>query len=96
MTRIQVSGEAIMALGTAMTQVSDDLLWSAAQARAHTSALGRGDSAAALGQVLGDFEHQRQLLGQALGELADQTRLAGSLYAEVELDIQTSIGGDSW
>jgi hypothetical protein len=85
MTRIEVDADAILALGDALAGVADDLSWQARYSSEQAWALGPGDSAAALASVLGDFEHQRQLLGRVLVELATRTQRAGRLYAEVEL-----------
>lgn len=74
----------VIALGEAMTRVGADLRWSAQAAAGQAWALGPGRSAAALADVLGDFEHQRLVLGRVLDDLATGARHAGALYVEVE------------
>jgi hypothetical protein len=91
MTRIEVSSDAIMALGAALMQVADDLEWHAVRSSEQAWALGPGDSAGALAAVLGDFEHQRQVLGRALDDLATRAVRAGRLYAEVESQVDTGV-----
>ncbi len=83
-TRIEVQAADVIALGEAMTEVAADLQWSAQAAAGQAWALGSGHSAAALADVLGDFEHQRLVLGRVLGDLATGARHAGALYVEVE------------
>lgn len=87
MTRIEVSPDTITALGIALTEVAGDLQWHAVRSMEQAWALGPGDSAGALASVLGDFEHQRQVLGRELGELAVGTTQAGRLYADVETGV---------
>lgn len=84
MPRIEVNPDAIVALADALREVADDLLWHAVRSSEQTWALGPGDSTGALASVLGDFEHERQVLGRTLEDLAAATALAGRLYAEVE------------
>jgi hypothetical protein len=93
MTRIEVGAETITALGGVLVDVADDLRWQARRGDEQVWALGPGDSGAALASVLGDFEHQRQVLGRELDELAARARQAGRLYADVELDVRTAVGG---
>ena len=93
MTRIEVSADTIVELGAALTEVADDLQWHAVRSSEQAWALGPGDSAGALASVLGDFEHQRQVLGRELSDLAARTTRAGRLYAEVETGIDASFDG---
>ncbi len=93
MTRIEVGAEAISALGDVLVGVADDLRWQSRRSTEQAWALGPGDSAAALASVLGDFEHQRQVLGRELGELAARAQQSGRLYAEVELDVGEGFEG---
>jgi hypothetical protein len=87
MTSIEVDPEILGALAGALTEVSADLQWQAADAAEQGWALGPGDSAGALAAVLGDFEHQRQVLGRELDDLARRVSTAGRLYAEVDLEV---------
>ena len=96
MTRIRVDAEAVDALGDAVSCLSLQLRDSAVSAADAAWALGGGASAGALGEVLGDFEHQRLLLGRHLDDLGRLARVAGTLYAEVETDTTTSLVGGSW
>jgi hypothetical protein len=84
--RIEVSGEALVALGRSMGHVADDLAWCADSAASRAWALGHARSRDALAAVLGDFEHQRLLLGRRLDELGAGLREAGAAYVEVEQD----------
>jgi hypothetical protein len=93
MTRIEVSADTVEALGAALARVADDLAWQAVRSCEQTWALGPGDSVGALASVLGDFEHQRQVLGRELSDLAALSRLAGRLYAEVETGIDAGFVG---
>ena len=95
MTRIEVSAETVEALGSALAQVADDLAWQAVRTSEQAWALGPGDSAGALSSVLGDFEHQRQVLGRELGDLATLTTGAGRLYTQVESGVAVSVDGDA-
>ncbi|WP_460968666.1 hypothetical protein [Pedococcus soli] len=88
-TRIEVSGSEVAALGVALSHVATDLQWHAAEVADRGWALGVGHSTAALGDVLGDFEHRRLVLGRALDDLAVAARRAGGLYVEVE----AAVGG---
>ena len=54
-------------------EVADDLPGRRCAAAEQAWALGPGDSAGALASVLGDFEHQRQVLGRELDDLATLT-----------------------
>lgn len=95
MTRIQVDAAAVQALGEVMAMVAEDLRWSAAHARSQAWSLGASsDSARALGSVLGDFEHQRQVLGRALADLGRATSGTGALYLETEGGLVDLLGGD--
>ena len=93
MTRIEVSADTIAALGAALMEVADDLEWHALRSSEQAWALGPGASAGALASVLGDFEHQRQVLGRELGDLATRSARAGRLYAEVETGTGASFVG---
>lgn len=93
MTRIEVSPDTVEALGAALARVADDLAWQAVRSSEQTWALGPGDSVGALASVLGDFEHQRQVLGRELSDLAARSTLAGRLYAEVEAGIDVGFLG---
>jgi hypothetical protein len=93
MTRIEVSTDTIVTLGAALAEVADDLAWQAVRSSEQTWALGPGDSAGALASVLGDFEHQRQVLGRELSDLATRSTRAGRLYAEVETAVDASFTG---
>lgn len=93
MTRIEVSADTVEALGAALAQVADDLAWQAVRSSEQAWALGPGESAGALASVLGDFEHQRQLLGRELSDLATLTTRAGRLYAEVDSGVDDSLDG---
>jgi hypothetical protein len=95
MTRIEVSADTVEALGVALAQVADDLAWQAVRSSEQAWALGPSDSAEALASVLGDFEHQRQVLGRELGDLATLTTRAGRLYAQVESGVDLSFDGDA-
>jgi hypothetical protein len=96
MPRICVTPEALTALAGALAGVADELAWCAERSGTDAWALGPGDSAAALAEVLGDFEHQRLLLGRSCASLATAVRTAGSAYAEVEAGVGTNpvVGGD--
>jgi hypothetical protein len=83
-TRIEVQARDVAALGEAMSRVATDLQWHVLAAADRAWALGRGHSAGALADVLGDFEHQRQVLGRALDDLGSAARHAGACYVEVE------------
>ncbi|MDR6865287.1 hypothetical protein [Phycicoccus sp. 3266] len=98
MPRISVTPEALTALAGALAGIADELAWCAQRAGTDAWALGPGDSAAALAEVLGDFEHQRQLLGRSCGSLAAAVRTAGSAYAEVEAGVgaDLTVGGEGW
>ena len=87
MTRIAVSPEALESVALALGQVADDLAWGAGHARAQAWSIGAGESARALTQVLGDFEHQRQLLGRRADDLAAAVRAAGRAYVEVDASL---------
>jgi hypothetical protein len=91
--RIEVSGEALVALGASMSHVADDLAWCADSAAARSWALGDGRSRDALAAVLGDFEHQRQLLGRRLDDLGGALRRAGSAYVDVDEAASTLFAG---
>jgi hypothetical protein len=93
MTLIQVSPETLAALGSTLAAVADDLQWQSLRSSEQAWALGPGDSAGALASVLGDFEHQRQVLGRELDELAARATRAGRLYADVELGVGASLEG---
>ncbi len=94
MTRIEVSADTIVALGAALTDVADGLEWHALRSSEQAWALGPGASAGALASVLGDFEHQRQVLGRELSDLARRSTRAGRLYADVETGAgATFVGG---
>ncbi len=86
-TRIEVQAADVAALGEAMSRVAADLRWHAVAVADRSWALGPGHSAAALADVLGDFEHQRLVLGRALDDLATGARHAGALYVEVEQQV---------
>jgi hypothetical protein len=87
MASIEVDPAALLALAGRLGEVAEDLQWQATRASAQGWALGPGDSAGALASVLGDFEHQRQLLGRELDDLAGRVTRAGRLYAQVDLDV---------
>jgi hypothetical protein len=91
MTSIEVDPDALLALGGVLTEVAGDVQWQATRAGEEAWALGPGASPAALGAVLGDFEHQRQLLGRTLDDLATRVTVAGRGYAEVDLDVGASL-----
>ena len=95
MTRIEVSADTVEALGAALAQVADDLAWQAVRSSELAWALGPGESAGVLASVLGDFEHQRQVLGRELSDLATLTTRAGCLYAQVESGVDDALDGDS-
>ena len=98
MPRISVTPEALTALAGSLAGVADELAWCAQRAGTDAWALGPGDSAGALAEVLGDFEHQRLLLGRSCAALSAAVRTAGSAYAEVEAGIGTDLGehGEGW
>jgi len=87
MTSIEVDPEIIVAFGRSLTEVAADLQWQATSAAEQAWALGPGDTAGALASVLGDFEHQRQVLGRELDDLAGRVTNAGRLYAVVDLEV---------
>lgn len=87
MTSIEVNPEALLALGRVLTEVAGDVQWQAGRAAEEGWALGPGVSAGALAPVLGDFEHQRQVLGRELDGLAACVTQAGRLYVEVDLEV---------
>ena len=87
MTSIEVDPEILADLGRSLTEAAADLQWQATSAAEQAWGLGPGDSAGALAAVLGDFEHQRQVLGRELDDLAGCVTDAGRLYAEVELEV---------
>lgn len=91
-SRIEVQPGAVAALGVALSLVATDLQWHAAAAADASWSLGPGHSAAALTEVLGDFEHQRLVLGRALDELGKAARQAGALYVEVEQQVGGRFG----
>src|SRR5690348_17543124 len=76
MTSIEVDPHALAALAGSLGEVADDLRWQATRAAEQAWALGPGDSAGALASVLGDFEHQRQVLGRELDDLAGRVTSA--------------------
>ena len=82
-----MQADAVAALGEAMSRVASDLQWHALAVADRSWALGPGHSAAALADVLGDFEHRRLVLGRALDDLAGGARHAGALYVEVEQQV---------
>lgn len=84
MTRIRVRPEALAGLAVALGNVAQDAEWGAGHARDQSWSLGPGGCAAALSEVLGDFEHQRLALGRVLDDLAGRVRAAGAAYAEVD------------
>ena len=92
MSNIEVDPEALVALGRTLTEVAAEVQWQATSAAEAAWALGPGDSAGALASVLGDFEHQRQVLGRELDELAGRVTRAGRLDAEVDLDVGRWLG----
>jgi hypothetical protein len=59
-------------------------------------ALGPGQSAGLLREVLGDFEHQRLCMGRALDHLGDLAHGAGAAYVEVEDGVLGWMGGGVW
>ena len=87
MTSIEVDPEILVALGRTLTEVAADLAWHTTSAAEQAWALGPGDSAGALASVLGDFEHQRQVLGRELDDLAGRVTTAGRLYAETDVEV---------
>lgn len=93
MPRISVTPEALTALAGSLAGVADELAWCAQRAGTDAWALGPGDSAAALAEVLGDIEHQRLLLGRSCAALGAAVRAAGSAYAEVEAGIGADLAG---
>jgi hypothetical protein len=96
MTRVRVDADAVGALGEAVTRLALELRDCAVEAADGSWAVGRGASARALTQVLGDFEHQRLVLGRHLDELGRLAQAAGALYAEVETNTTTSLVGGPW
>lgn len=88
----------VAALGETMSRVASDLQWHALAVADRAWALGPGHSAAALADVLGDFEHRRLVLGRVLDDLASGARHAGALYVEVEQQVagMFDAGGESW
>ena len=91
MTSIEVDPDALLALGRVLTEVSGDVQWQATRAADEAWALGPGASSGALASVLGDFEHQRQVLGRTLDDLATRVTEAGRGYAQVDLDVVASL-----
>lgn len=87
MTSIEVDPAALVALGRCLTEVAGDLQWQATRAAEESWALGPGSSAGALAAVVGDFEHQRQVLGRELEGLAARVTRAGRLYVEVDVEV---------
>jgi len=87
MTSIEVDPEILADLGRSLTEVAADLQWQATSAAEQAWGLGPGDSAGALAAVLGDFEHQRQVLGRGLDDLAGRVTSAGRLYADVDREV---------
>lgn len=87
MTSIEVDPAAVLALAGLLSEVAGDVQWQATTTSGQAWALGPGDSARALAAVLGDFEHQRQLLGRELDDLARRLARAGRLYAEVDREV---------
>jgi hypothetical protein len=91
-----VDADAVAALGGTLTGLALELRDCAVLAAEGSWAVGSGATARALGEVLGDFEHQRLVLGRHLDELGRLAQRAGALYAEVETATTTSLVGGSW
>jgi hypothetical protein len=92
MTTYQVDPARLYTLAVHLGELAQDLWWTADEARTRSWSVGPGQSQALLGEVLGDFEHQRLALGRALDELAAGARRAGTLYAEVDQAVVGSLG----
>ena len=88
MTRIEVSGAAVCALGDAIDEVTAGL----AQTPAHVTlaeGLPPGSTASALDDVLGGWALERGRLARQLAGLAGAARAAGAAYLQVERDATT-------
>jgi hypothetical protein len=92
MTRYQVDPARLDVLGARVRDVAQELWWTSEAARTRAWAVGPGRCQSLLGEVLGDFEHERLVLGRALEELGTDVRRAGALYAEVDAEAAASLG----
>ena len=92
MPEIEVSAEEVARLGDALGEVSAFLGAVGQVSRLEPWALGPGRSAAALTEVLANWERYRILLGRRLDELAVAARAVGAAYVQVEIDLAEDLG----
>jgi|SRR5580765_1062236 hypothetical protein len=100
-TEIRVRADDVVALGAELHTLADGLGDVGYAASDDSWALGPGQSAPLLREVLTDFEHRRLVLARGLRHLGDLARHAGGAYAEVEGGLVVDdpahwTGGGSW
>ncbi len=90
MTHIEVSGEAVAALGDTLAGVADTLEALAA-GDTRDDAYGPGSVAGAVDRLLGDWDLTRRRLCTALREAATAARSAGTMYVDTETCVSASL-----
>lgn len=90
MTHIEVSGEAVAALGDTLAGAADTLEALVA-GDSRDDAYGPGSTAGAVDRLLGDWELTRRRLCGALREAATAARSAGALYVDTESCVAASL-----
>ena len=91
-----MSADEVAELAAALHRLADGLGDVACAAADDSWALGPGQSAPLLREVLTDVEHQRLVLARALRRLGDLASHAGGCYAEVEEGLVGWTGGGAW
>ncbi len=93
---MRISGEEMAALGAALADVALFVAAVPDAVGAVTWASGPGETADALRELVGNWEHQRHLLGRHLDDLARGAVTAGAGYAVLEDDVNRLVAGGSW